>query len=50
MQMATAATTEQSLRVYDSEKLDAAQLKSVLARPRIDFTSILNTVSSSICC
>ena len=31
--------------MYDVEKLSPSELKGVLARPRIDFTSILSTVS-----
>lgn len=43
--MASAVTgLEQALRVYDVEKLSPAELKAVLARPRIDFSSILATV------
>ncbi|KAG2425997.1 hypothetical protein HXX76_013368 [Chlamydomonas incerta] len=34
-----------TLRTYQYSKLNPAELKQVLARPRIDFTSILNTVS-----
>lgn len=45
--LATAATMEQSqvLRTYQYDRLSPSELKSVLARPRIDFTSILNTVA-----
>jgi len=34
-----------SMEVYDSTKVEEAELKRVLSRPRIDFTSILDTVS-----
>ena len=45
--MASAVTTLDAgaLRVYDIAKLSPQEMKSVLARPRIDFTSILSTVS-----
>ena len=45
--MASAVTTLDAgaLRVYDIANLSPQEMKSVLARPRIDFTSILSTVS-----
>lgn len=43
---ATASLGAGALRVYDVACLAPQELKSVLARPRIDFTSILSTVSS----
>ncbi len=33
-----------TLKSYEYSKLNPAELKQVLARPRVDFTSILNTV------
>lgn len=42
--MARVALAE-GLRVYDMEQMTPSELKAVMARPRIDFTSILNTVS-----
>lgn len=45
--MAQAALAADTLRVYDVEKLGPAELKSVLARPRIDFSSILSTVRAA---
>ena len=46
MTSAVASGLEQALRVYDVEKLSPQELKAVLARPRIDFSSILATVRS----
>jgi hypothetical protein len=43
------ASTGQALKVYDAQRLDAAQLKALMARPRIDFTSILSTVRMTDC-
>lgn len=34
-----------TLKSYEYSKLNPAELKQVLARPRVDFTSILNTVA-----
>lgn len=45
MASAVSALDTGTLRVYDIEKLGPQELKSVLARPRIDFTSILSTAS-----
>lgn len=42
---AVAMEAPSTLRTYQYSKLNPAELKQVLARPRIDFTSILNTVS-----
>ena len=44
MSSAVTSGLEQALRVYDVEKLSPQELKAVLARPRIDFSSILATV------
>lgn len=41
------AEKQQTLRTYRLEDLGPAELKQVLARPRVDFTSILGTVSVS---
>jgi len=37
----------ESIKVYQAAALTEEQLKEVTARPRIDFTSILGTVSTS---
>eukprot|EP00798_Chlamydomonas_sp_ICE-L_P028702 gene28702-31867_t len=42
VRMAAAASVD-CLRVYDSTKMDEAAMKAVMARPRVDFTSILST-------
>jgi hypothetical protein len=42
--MASPATAS-PLRTFTYNQLDASQLKQVLARPRVDFSSILATVS-----
>jgi hypothetical protein len=39
-----------ALRVYDSEKLSKDELKQVIQRPRVDFSSILSTVRAHSCC
>ncbi len=38
------AIKETMMEIYDAEALQAKDLAAVLARPRIDFTSILDTV------
>eukprot|EP00195_Chlamydomonas_chlamydogama_P013633 CAMPEP_0202892308 /NCGR_PEP_ID=MMETSP1392-20130828/2041_1 /ASSEMBLY_ACC=CAM_ASM_000868 /TAXON_ID=225041 /ORGANISM="Chlamydomonas chlamydogama, Strain SAG 11-48b" /LENGTH=441 /DNA_ID=CAMNT_0049576205 /DNA_START=195 /DNA_END=1520 /DNA_ORIENTATION=+ len=45
MSAGAVASVDETLKVYHLNKLDASQLKTVLARPRIDFSSILNTVA-----
>ena len=37
-------TSSTLLRVYDSKDLSAKEMKEITARPRIDFTSILDRV------
>lgn len=41
------ASVERALRTVSADNLSDGEIKHLLARPRIDFTSILNTVSSS---
>jgi hypothetical protein len=38
------AMSESTIKVYDASSMAADQLKKVMARPRVDFTSILSTV------
>lgn len=46
---AVAAPQSSAMRVYQAAAMDASQLAKVTARPRIDFTSILGTVSLCGC-
>jgi hypothetical protein len=41
------ASVERALKTVSADNLSDGEIKSLLARPRIDFTSILNTVSRS---
>lgn len=43
---AVAEEKQQSLRCVDASSMSEAELQTVLARPRIDFSSILSTVRS----
>jgi len=40
------AMSESTIKIYDANTMTADQLKEIIARPRVDFTSILSTVSS----
>lgn len=44
------AMSESTIKIYDANSMTADQLKKVIARPRVDFTSILSTVSSNASC
>jgi len=44
------AMSESTIRIYDANTMTADQLKKIIARPRVDFTSILSTVSSDDSC
>jgi hypothetical protein len=44
---AAAAAEAMSLRTYELDKLTAAEAKALLARPRVDFTAILDTVRAA---
>ena len=46
MVAAQQATASPQLRIYRGEDLQATELHDVMARPRIDFESILQTVGA----
>lgn len=46
---AAAAAESLGLRTYEAAQMTAADMSAFTARPRIDFSAILNTVSGSHC-
>ena len=45
---AVASPTDTGMQIHDARELDAEALRRVLARPRIDFSSVLSTVRACV--